>query len=117
MTQIILIILGTVIIALLLTRKTRESVVGICAAALDQTVRKNANKEKVLEFIREKSKGSPSTPFDKTQDRSLGVNNEEIRERLGVSRRSAVRYLDALEREGKVEQVGDSGRGVTYRAK
>ena len=50
MTQIILIILGivgVVIVVLLLTRKTRESVlrpaqdklVGICAAALDQTVR------------------------------------------------------------------------------
>ena len=101
MTQIILIIIGVVIVALLLTRKTRESVVGICAAALDQTVRKNANKEKVLEFIREKGETS----------------NEEIREHLIVSRRSVVRYLDALEREGKVEQVGDIGRGVTYRLK
>ena len=101
MTQVILIILGIVIVVILLTRKTRESVVGICATALDQTVRKNANKEKALEFIREKGEAS----------------NEEVREHLGVSRRSAVRYLDALEKEGRVEQVGNSGRGVTYRLK
>ena len=101
MTQIILIIIGIAIVVLLLFRRTRESAAGICAAALDQTVRKNANKEKVLKFIREKGKTS----------------NEEIREHLEVSRRSVVRYLDALEREGKVEQVGDIGRGVIYRLK
>ena len=110
MTQIILIIIGTVIIALLLHRRSRvllrtrlrtdaERVVGICAAALDQTVRKNANKEKALAFIQDKKEAS----------------NEQIREHLRISRRSVVRYLDALEREGKVEQVGDIGRGVTYR--
>jgi len=78
-----------------------EEFAGICARALDQTVRKNANKNKALEFIR--ARGS--------------VSNEDIREYLGVSRRSAARYMDALEKEGKVEQVGDIGRGVSYRAK
>ena len=98
-SQIILIIIGVVVIALLLSRKGRDAAAGICVSALDQTVRKNANKEKALVFLREKNQAS----------------NEEIREHLGVSRRTVVRYLDALEREGKVEQVGDIGRGVTYR--
>ena len=101
MTQIVLIIIGTVIITLLLHKRSRETAVGICAAALDQTVRKNANKEKTLVLLRERGEAS----------------NEQIREHLRVSRRSAVRYLDALEREGKVEQVGDIGRGVIYRLK
>ena len=30
---------------------------------------------------------------------------------------TATRYLDALEAEGKIEQVGDTGRGVSYRKK
>ena len=34
---------------------------------------------------------------------------------LGVSSRTAVRYLDELEKEGKVEQVGSIGHAVTYR--
>ncbi|MDP3882541.1 MAG: SelB C-terminal domain-containing protein [Candidatus Staskawiczbacteria bacterium] len=98
---IILIILAVAIIILLLTRKGREATAGICATALDQTVRKSANKEKALAFIRERGKAS----------------NEELREHLGVSRRSVVRYLDALEREGIVAQAGDAGRSVIYRLK
>ncbi len=68
---------------------------------MDQTVRKNANRDRALALLRERGE----------------LSNEEIRKHLGVSRRSAVRYLDDLEREGKVEQVGSSGRGVTYRLK
>lgn len=101
MIQKILIVLGMVIIVLLLTRRGREAAIGICSSALDQTVRKNANKEKTLAFIKERGNAS----------------NEEIREHLNVSRRSVVRYLDALEKEGNVEQIGDIGRGVTYRLK
>lgn len=99
MTQIILIFVGIAIVVILLTKKTREQVVGICATALDQTVRKNGNKEKILALLAERGE----------------LSNADIREHLGVSRRSAVRYLDELEKEGKVEQAGDIGRGVVYR--
>jgi len=109
MTKIVLIVIVIAVVVILLTRKGREKVVrpvqdkvaGICAAALDQTIRKNANKEKALAFIQEKKE----------------AGNEEIRQYLNVSRRSAVRYLDELEKEGKIEQVGDIGRGVVYRLK
>ena len=101
MSQTILIIIGIAIVALLLSRKTREQAVGICSSALDQTVRKSANKEKALAFIKERGE----------------VSNAELREALGVSERTAVRYMDELEREGKVEQVGNTGRGVLYRLK
>jgi len=104
MTKIVLIIIGIAVVIILLTRKGRtkvlqpvqNKVVGICATALNQTIRKNANKEKALAFIQGKKE----------------AGNEEIREYLGVSRRSAIRYLDELEKEGKIEQVGDIGRGV-----
>lgn len=100
-TQIILIIIGIAIIVILLTKKTRARVAGICVAALNQTVRKNANEEKALALIQERKEAS----------------NSDIRQALGVSERTAVRYMDELEREGKVEQVGDTGRGVQYRLK
>lgn len=77
MTQIILIIIGIAIIVILLTKKTREQVAGICSSALDQTVRKNSNKEKVLTLIRERKEAS----------------NSDIREALGASERSVVRYM------------------------
>jgi len=103
MGQILLFIIAAVVLVvgfvLLVSRKARKTAVGVCATALDRTVRKNSNKEKALAFLREKGE----------------VGNEEIREYLGVSRQSVARYMTELEREGKVEQVGDIGRGVVYR--
>lgn len=115
MIKIILIIIAIAVVVILLMKKGREKilqpvqdkVVGICATALDQTIRKNANKEKALAFITERARSTGSG-----QD---GATNEEIREHLNVSRRSIVRYLDELEKEGKIEQMGDIGRGVVYR--
>lgn len=101
MTQVILVFIGIAIVALLLSRKTRENIVGICAVALDQTVRKSGNKEKILGLFKEQAE----------------LSNFDIREALGVSERTTVRYMDELEREGKVEQVGNTGRGVAYRMK
>lgn len=104
MNQLILIIVAVaagLAIALLVFRKSRERVVGICFSAFGQMARKNANKEKIIAFLRGKGEAS----------------NEEIRGHLGVSRRSAVRYLDELEKEGKAEQVGKTGHSVIYRPK
>lgn len=108
MTQIILIALGIVIIAILLTQKGRkktkqatEKIVGICAAAIGQDAKKRENKEIISALLKEKGE----------------MSNSDIRKALGVSDRSVIRYMDELEREGKVEQVGDIGRGVTYRLK
>src|SRR3989338_5911357 len=93
-----LVILSIAIIAVLLSRKSREKIVGICVTAMDQTVRKNGNKEKILKLLASQSEAS----------------NADIRETLGVSRQSVARYMDELERERKVEQIGHSGQGVTY---
>jgi predicted HTH transcriptional regulator len=101
MILILIAVIGIIIIVLLTYRDTREGAAGICASALDQTVRKNTNKEKILEFLQNKKE----------------AGNDDIREHLGVSRRSAIRYLDELESEGKVEQVGNTGRSVIYRLK
>ena len=43
------------------------------------------------------------------------ITNNEVETLLGVSDRSATRYLEELEQEGKIEQIGRTGRSVTYR--
>lgn len=45
------------------------------------------------------------------------VTNNDIEKLLGVSDATATRYLSELEKEGKVQQVGTTGRGVEYRIK
>jgi predicted HTH transcriptional regulator len=78
---------------------TREELVGICVSAIETASQKETRKQKALAMIQE-----------------LGeLSNAEIRKMLGVSSRTTVRYLDELEREDKVEQVGRVGHAVTYR--
>ncbi len=78
-----------------------EEFTGICKVAVGIDVKKQENIEKILNLLKQRG----------------DLSNFDIREALGFRDRSVVRYMDLLEREGKVEQVGTTGRGVTYRLK
>ena len=45
------------------------------------------------------------------------ITNDEYQELTGVSDAQATRDLDELEKQGIVEQIGDTGRYVKYRLK
>ena len=47
-------------------------------------------------------------------DHAKEITNSDVGEALNIPSRSAVRYLEELEQEGKIRQVGDIGRGVRY---
>ena len=42
------------------------------------------------------------------------ITNDEVEKLLHVSDATATRYLSALEKEGKIRQVGRTGAGVVY---
>lgn len=63
-----------------------------------QSRKKAENKKKILEFLRENER----------------VVNNDIEKLLGVSDATVTRYLDELEKEGRVRQVGATGRAVYY---
>ena len=42
------------------------------------------------------------------------LTNNHIEQLLGISDATATRYLEELEKEGKIRQVGATGRGVYY---
>ena len=96
---IIIIILAVMVI--LLWGRGRETTIGICNYALDRTVRKSQNKQKIIALF----------------ESGVDLSNSDIRKRLGFADRTVVRYMDDLEREGKVKQIGGTGRGVVYRTK
>ncbi len=103
---IIAVVIGIIIVAFLFARKWRQAaeagvneVAGICSFAFNQTIRKNANKEKIIAFIAKRVEAS----------------NMEIRQALGFDDRSVVRYMTELEKQGRVTQVGETGRAVRYR--
>lgn len=79
---------------------------GICATAIGLDAKKRENKEKILELLK-KNHSTPhqATGVDGTGQAGLGnkeLSNADIREALGISDRSVIRYMDELEREGKV---------------
>ncbi len=43
-----------------------------------------------------------------------GITNKDVQKLLRTTKRTATRYFDRLEREGKITQVGKTGRGVLY---
>ena len=72
-----------------------------------QAREKEENKRQILEFFE-----SPS--FVKASDGQARVANNDIEALLGVSDATATRYLDELEKEGRIRQVGQTGRYVYY---
>ena len=74
---------------------------GICVSAIETASQKEGRKQKIM------------TMFGDARE----LSNADIRKVLGVSSRSVVNYMDELEKEGKVQQVGNIGQSVTYRRK
>ncbi|MFC1802099.1 hypothetical protein ACFLY7_01530 [Patescibacteria group bacterium] len=47
-------------------------------------------------------------------DRSPGITCSDVEKLLDVSDQTACKYLNELEKEEKIEQIGDSGKNVYY---
>lgn len=74
---------------------------GVASYVEQQQTEKQTRKERILTMAREKGT----------------VTNDDVEKSLGVSDATATNYLSELEREGKIEQIGERGRFVTYRLK
>jgi len=68
---------------------------GFIAKQMEQ---KAENKQKILAFVQEHWK----------------IQNNDVEKLAGVSNATAERYLDELEKEEKIRQVGKTGAGVAY---
>ena len=66
-----------------------------------QMEQKAENKQKILTFVQEHGK----------------VQNNDVEKLAGVSNATAERYLDELEKEGKLTQHGTIGQNVFYTPK
>ena len=96
MWQLLILIIAAVIIALAFRYRSE-----VLERILPQAKRKKKNRERLLNLFREKST----------------LTNKDVRRALGVSARTVVNYMDELEKEGTVEQIGETGRNAHYRLK
>lgn len=104
---IVLIIAGLagVVVGIWLSRKRSKKaseakeIEGLNKKNQERGDEKEKRKERILNFLQMRKKTS----------------NDEIQELLNVSDASAENYLDELEKEGKIRQVGEKGRFVEYK--
>ena len=80
------------------TEKIVEKEAGFISESVEQ---KQKNLAKLRDYI-------------KTRDR---VTNNAVEHLLGVSDATTIRYLDDLEKEGLIKQVGKTGQSVYYEVK
>lgn len=66
-----------------------------------KTKESDKKREKVLKLLNEKGE----------------ITNDDVEKTLGVSDATTTRYLDKLEEEGKIVQIGKEGRFVKYKIK
>ena len=88
--------------------KLRES----SRKALDQ--RTERRKEKIIEMMRDAEKRHEELRACKIETERRGVNRADVEELLGVSEQTALKYLNELEAEGRIAQIGLSGINVYY---
>jgi Fic family protein len=95
MNYLILLIIGAagVWVGYTLARKRRVKAINNQAAE-----QKSKNMEKVRALARERGK----------------IANDDVEKLLGVSNATAERYLNELEKNGELKQVGTTGRNVYY---
>ncbi len=98
MNYFILIAVAIAGIALGMYIARRNANAGFVAKQIEQ---KTENKQKILSFVQEHGK----------------IQNNDVEKLAGVSNATAERYLDELEKEGKLTQHGTIGQNVFYTLK
>ena len=69
---------------------------------------KENNKNKIIEFLKSGLTDSANP---------LQITNNDVEKLIGVSDATAERYLNELEQEGKIKQIGLTGQSVHYELK
>ncbi|MDP2665332.1 MAG: DUF977 family protein [bacterium] len=98
MNYLLLAVVALAGIALGMYLARRKTDAGFIAKQMEQ---KTGNKQKILEFVQANEK----------------IQNNDVEKLAGVSNATAERYLDELEKEGKLTQHGTIGQSVFYTPK
>ena len=100
MDKIIIFVVGALVGGFLVwVVKRRKS--GFAGFNLKRQQAKKEGKKKILKLLKDKT----------------SISNNDVEKLLGVSDATATNYLQELENEGKIVQIGKTGRSVSYSLK
>ena len=78
------------------------------------TERTEHRKEKILEFMKDEAIRQKELEACNPGEGEPGVTRADIEKLLEVSETTARKYLNELEAENKIKQIGENGRDVYY---
>lgn len=102
-------VLGWVLKPIKQTEKFVEKEAGFISESVEE---KQKNLEKARAYIAKKAKENPGEIADASH--GARITNDDLQKALDVSDATIVRYLNDLESEGLIKQVGDTGQSVYY---
>jgi len=76
--------------------------------------RTEERKEKILELMKKEEEHQKALLGCNLDTTEKGIGSEDVSELLDVSRGTARKYLNELENEDKIKQIGERGSGVYY---
>lgn len=76
--------------------------------------RTERRKEKILDMMKREAEQQEKLATCNLEQNKKGVTCNDVEELLDVSDQTACKYLNELEKEEKIEQIGTSGKGVYY---
>ena len=92
-------VIGFVLGGILSDRKMEKMIVK--TVSQERLAKRTGRENKILELLNQKTK----------------ITNNDVEKLLEVSDATATRYLDELEKSGKIKQIQSTGRGVYYKKK
>ena len=78
------------------------------------TERTESRKQKILNLMDSEAVHQEELKACNVEDIKKGITSENVEKLLDVSNATARKYLNELESENKIKQIGDSGRDVYY---
>ncbi len=119
---IIVLVIG-VVIGFIFTRrgiknKNSEQLLGLEGKAKEALADRTAErKEKILEFMKKEAEHLGELQLCGVDTNRKEFDREDVEKLLDVSDNTALKYLNELEAEGKIVQVGEAGPKVYYHLK
>jgi len=104
--------IGSAIVWFLTRRKVKE-----LEKKLQEENQKSENPLKAFSQKQQEEKQERKGKILELLQRQETITNDQVEKMLGVSDATATNYLQELEDENKIEQIGERGRFVSYRLK
>lgn len=76
--------------------------------------RTDDRKDKIIKYMEQELRHKRELEDCKPGSTEEGIKRSDVEDLLGVSSQTALNYLNELEEENKITQVGESGQNVRY---